>query len=92
MNRTAKWAKRAVWATLAANIQASPLQGTKLVEVSGIKVGIAGVSVPLVAGAPPAGVSASALADVTTDPHAVPLRSPAPTRMGRSSRRYPPVP
>lgn len=63
----AKLAERSGATPLAANIQASPLQGTKLVEVSGIKVGIAGVSVPLVAGAPPAGVSASAAAPAAAE-------------------------
>jgi hypothetical protein len=44
---------------LAANLQGAPVQGTKLVEIAGIKVGLAGVSLPLVSGKAPAGVQAS---------------------------------
>lgn len=44
---------------LAANLQGAPVQGTKLVEIAGIKVGLAGVSLPLVSGKPPTGVQAS---------------------------------
>lgn len=41
------------------NVNAAPLEATKLVEISGIKIGLAGVSLPLVAGKAPEGVDAS---------------------------------
>ena len=44
---------------LAANLQGAPVQATKLLEIAGIKVGLAGVSLPLVLGKTPAGVQAS---------------------------------
>jgi hypothetical protein len=41
---------------LGANLKGAKVARTKLVEVSGMKVGLVGVSVPLVAGKPPSGV------------------------------------
>ncbi len=52
---------------LAANLKGAPLQATKLVEVSGIKVGIAGLSVPLVSGQAPAGISSSDAAQAASE-------------------------
>jgi 2',3'-cyclic-nucleotide 2'-phosphodiesterase (5'-nucleotidase family) len=43
---------------LAANLKGAPTQRTKLVEIAGIKVGVVGVSRPLVTGQAPAGVEA----------------------------------
>lgn len=52
-----KLAQRTGAALLAANIKGSPAAArTKLLEISGLKVGIAGVSVPLVAGSAPNGL------------------------------------
>lgn len=49
---------------LAANLQSpAKLQRTKLVEVSGMKVGFLGVSVPLVTGQPPSGVEVADAAE-----------------------------
>jgi hypothetical protein len=44
---------------LAANIDGAPVQATKLVDVAGMKVGLAGVSMPLVSGKAPSGIAAS---------------------------------
>jgi hypothetical protein len=44
---------------LAANLRGAPVQSTKLVEIAGLKVGIAGLSLPLVSGQAPSGVQAS---------------------------------
>ncbi len=44
---------------LAANLKSSVTKSTQVVEIAGLKVGLAGVSVPLVAGQPPTGVEVS---------------------------------
>jgi 2',3'-cyclic-nucleotide 2'-phosphodiesterase (5'-nucleotidase family) len=44
---------------LAANLQGAPTQATKLLDIAGIKVGLAGLSLPLLSGKPPAGVQVS---------------------------------
>jgi Cytochrome c554 and c-prime len=44
---------------LGANLKGAKLQRTKLLEVSGMKVGLVGVSLPLVAGKSPTGVEAA---------------------------------
>jgi Cytochrome c554 and c-prime len=51
--------KRSGAALLGANLKGAPTERTKLVEVSGIKVGLVGVSRPLVVGQAPAGVEAT---------------------------------
>ncbi len=50
---------RAGTTLLAANLSGAPTQPTQLLEIAGIKVGVVGLSVPLVASQPPSGVSTS---------------------------------
>jgi hypothetical protein len=52
---------------LAANLKAATVQATKVVELSGIKIGLAGVSLPLVGGKPPAGVEPSPAAPAAAE-------------------------
>lgn len=52
-------ASRSGAALLAANVTGAPVQATKLVELSGIKVGLVGLSQPLVNGKAPAEVQSS---------------------------------
>jgi hypothetical protein len=52
-----KLAERSGATPLAANLQTPLSRATKLVEISGIKVGLVGLSIPLVAGKAPAGLT-----------------------------------
>jgi hypothetical protein len=56
-------AQRSGAVLLAANLKGAKAARTKLVEISGIKVGLVGVSVPLVAGKPPSGIELTDAAD-----------------------------
>lgn len=62
------WATRSGANLLAANIKAEGVGTTQLVEVSGLKVGLVGLSLPLVQGKAPPGVE-------TTDPAAAATRA-----------------
>lgn len=51
---------RAGASPLAANLKGAPVQATKLIDISGIKVGLAGISLPLVSGKAPPGLELAA--------------------------------
>lgn len=58
-------AQRSGATLLGANVKGAEVARTKLVEISGIKVGLVGVSVPLVGGKPPNGVELADAASST---------------------------